>query len=203
MAAKTGITLIKQFTYRGDASEEFSNTYHFTGSVPSDNTAWKAFSDALIAQEKTLYMPAAKVVRAYGYDTDNPADDSVWSYDYLAAAATVPGTLSPTAHYVTSGDQAAWIRWKTSRLNSKGKPIYLRKYFHVVACDTNTLNPTDAMSTAWKTAAAAFATKMHDGTFDSGRLITAQEHDDTILSTAYSLYVTTRTLKRRGKRPGS
>ena len=39
-----GLTLVTQFTYRGDASEEFSNTYWFAGSTPSDPIAWKALS---------------------------------------------------------------------------------------------------------------------------------------------------------------
>jgi hypothetical protein len=203
MAAQTGLTIVKKFTYRGNASEEFSNTYHFTGSVPADATAWKALSDALILQEKTLYLGSASAIRAYGYNSD--ADDAVavWSWDYLAQGTSVPGTIVTGTGSYPAGDQAGWVRWKTSRLNTKGKAIYLRKYFHAVPVAAPSGATTDQILPAWTTAANAFAAKLHDGTFLDGRLITARAHTDVVISHSASTWITTRTLKRRGKRPGS
>jgi len=203
MAAVVGVTLIKRMTYRGDASEEWSNQYHFSGSVPADNTAWKALYDALIVQEKTLYLSTCAVVRAYGYDSD--ADDAVAvdSYDYLAAAATVAGTATTGTGTYPAGDQAAWIRWKTSRLNTKGKPIYLRKYYHGVPTEEDSPTTSDTVAAGWITSAQAFGTKMFDGTFLDGRTIRSRLNAETILNRGVSTYITTRTLKRRGKRPGS
>ena len=198
MAAKTGITLVKKFTYRGDATEEFSNTYHFTGSVPSDATAWLALMNALATQEKTIYPSSVSVIRAYGYATDNPADDSVWA---SGAITPIAGTLTLSGAPLAPGDSAVWCRWKTSRNNSKGKAIYLRKYFHPAVMQSTT-QPDDVYGTQY-TALQAFGTKLMDGSFDSGRTLTAQTHDDTLISRASSLFITTRTLKRRGKRPGS
>jgi hypothetical protein len=203
MAAQTGLTLVKRFTYRGDPTEEFSNTYHFTGDVPADNTAWKALADALILQEKTLYTSQAAVVRAYGYDSDADDAHAVWVFDYLAAAASVPGTLALGAGTYTAGDQAAWVRWKTSRLNSKGKPIFLRKYFHSLVTGGTGIGGADLTATAWQTAANTFGTKLMDGTFLTARTLTARGHTDVLTQRTCSLYLTTRTLKRRGKRPGS
>jgi hypothetical protein len=201
VATVVGLTIVKRFTYRGDASEEFSNTYHFDGSEPADSTAWKALADALIAQEKTLYLGTASAVRAYGYNSD--ADDAVavWSWDYLAAGTAVAGTMTTGTGTYPAGDQAAWVRWKTSRTNTKGKPIYLRKYYHAVPTDEDSALTADNVSPSWGTAANSFATKMYDGTFIDGRKIRSQKHAETILSKAVSTYMTTRTLKRRGKRP--
>lgn len=199
MAAVCGITVIKKFTYRGDATEEFANGYHFSGSVPADSTAWQALFDALVVQEKTVYPAAASVVQGYGYATDNPADNSVWSYDLHASP--VAGTLDMTAGLQAAGDLAVWVRWKTSRLNTKGKPIYLRKYFHP-ACQLDSTHP-DTVKAGQVTALNAFGTKLMDGSFIDGRTIRSQTHTETILSRSCSAYVTTRTLKRRGKRPGS
>jgi hypothetical protein len=42
---------------------------------------------------------------------------------------------------------------------------------------------------------------MKDGTFISGRKIRSQAQDETIISHQVSPWITTRTLKRRGKRP--
>ncbi len=202
MATQVGLTLVKRFTYRGDASEEFSNTYHFSGTVPADSTAWKALADALILKEKLLYSANAAVVRAYGYDSDADDAHAVWAWDYLAAGTTVAGTLT-SSNAPTAGDQAVWIRWKTSRLNSKGKPIFLRKYFHCVFGAGLTSAGVDQVDPGWNTKALAFGAAMHDGTFLDARVITARGHSDTILNHGASTYITTRTLKRRGKRPGS
>jgi hypothetical protein len=193
-----GLVIVKQFTYRGDATEEFSNDYHFTGATPADATAWKALADALITQEKTCYTNGARVVRAYGYDSDAANAHAVWSWDYLANATTVAGTMAQTGGQLPAGDQAAQLRWKTSRLNTKGKPIYLRKYFHAVPVAPAA--PDYVLATA-VTALGAFGGKMRDGTFLDARTLTARGHTDTLVSHLAGQFITTRTLKRRGKRP--
>jgi hypothetical protein len=54
-----------------------------------------------------------------------------------------------------------------------------------------------------KTALLALGTLMDGGTLPSAHKITAAGHTDVITSHGASSFVTTRTLKRRGKRPGS
>ncbi len=202
VATVVSTTIIKRFTYRGDPTEEWSNKYYFTGAVPSDATAWKALADALIVQEKALYLSTSAVVRAYGHDSDDPNASAVWSYDYLAASATVAGTATTGTGTYPAGDQAAWIRWKTSRLTSPGgKAIYLRKYYHAVPTEEDSPTTADDVAAGWKTSAGLFATKMTDGTFIDGRTIRSRTNAETIVNHAVSQYITTRTLKRRGKRP--
>lgn len=198
MGACVGITLVKQFTYRGDANEQFSNTYHLTGSVPSSNADWLALATALATYEAKVFGPVS-TVKAYGYATDNPDDNSVWQTDW--APGTITGGLVIGSSIPAPGDAAFWVRWKTSRLNEHGKPIYLRKYFH----DARTpAGGGDAIFPTQKTNAEAFAVKLTDGSFvPDGRKIRSQLHDETILSSSASSFLTTRTLKRRGKRPGS
>lgn len=201
MSDQTGLTVIKKFTYRG-VSEEYSNTYHFTGSVPADGTAWRALFDALVTIEKPIYKSDVTVVRGYGYDSD--ADDAVavWSVDLTVSPETpVAGTHAVGTSPSSAGDSAVWVRWKTSRLNTKGKAIYLRKYFHP-GYQTSAADG-DTIFAAQKTALLALGAKLDDGSFISGRKITARGHDDTITSHGASSYLTTRTLKRRGKRPSS
>jgi hypothetical protein len=142
------------------------------------------------------------VIRGYGYDSD--ADDAiaVWSVDLTVAPnSPVAGTCSTSAAQILPGDDAVWARWKTSRLNSNGKPIYLRKYFHPALADQG--GTADNVTTAQKAALVAFGTKLRDGSFAEARTITARGHTDVVTVSGASTYVTTRTLKRRGKRPGS
>ena len=203
MAAQCGVTLVKRLTYRGDPTEEYSNQYWFTGSVPSSSAAWKTLYDALIAQEKTVYVSEVSVVRAYGYGSD--ADDAVAvdSYDYLGAAAAVAGTGTLGSGAVMNGDSAVWVRWKTSRLNSKGKAIYLRKYYHPAQATLSNTG-SDTVLPAQVTELTALGAKLRDGSFLDGRTLTARGHSsDVLVSHLASPYVTTRTLKRRGKRPTS
>lgn len=198
MATVVGLTLIKKFTYRLDATEEWSNKYYFTGSVPADSTAWKALTDALATQEKTCYTNASQTVRAYGYNSDDLHASAVWSWDYIAQGGAQAGTAISTGGNLMAGDQAAMLEWKTSRLSSKGKPIYLRKYFHCLNSATG--NP-DSLLTANKTALETFGTKMMDGTFLDARTLRSRLNTETLTARIASPWVTTRTLKRRGRRP--
>lgn len=198
MATVVSVTLIKQMTYRSNATEEWSNKYYLSGSVPADTTAWKALADALIAQEKTCFLNASKAIRAYGYDSDDVSPSAVWSYDYLAHGAPVLGTAAATGGQQVQGDAASMLEWKTSRLSSKGKTIYLRKYFHTVATASGTV---DQVLGTMKTAQEAFGTKLMDGTFLDGRTLRSRLHDETLTERLCSQWLTTRTLKRRGRRP--
>lgn len=199
-----GMTIVKRMAYRTNPVEEWSNQYWFTGSTPADAAAWLALFNALTAQEKTVYPASSQIIRGYGYASDAADAASVYTRD-LQVTPNIPisGTMVTTGLSLTPGDAAMWVRWKTSRTSIKGKPIYLRKYFHGALITGSTSAATDALAATQVTALQAFAAKLWDGTFIDGRTLTAQGHTDTIVGAGVSSYVTTRTLKRRGKRPGT
>lgn len=197
------LVVIKKFTYRGQP-EEWSNEYTLTGSTPADAAAWRTLFDALVTQEKTIYPSLVTVVAGYGYDSESATAHAVWSVDLTVSPNTpVAGTLSlNTTDRMGPGDGAVWVRWKLNRNNSRGKPVYLRKYFHgAVNQGGATTSTPDLPSTAQATALAAFGAKMEDGSFLDGRKVKAAGASDTIINHGVSTYITTRTLKRRGKRP--
>src|SRR5262252_4640546 len=131
MATATGLTLIKEFPYRGDATEQFSNKYWFKGQPPGDSASWLVLADDVWMHERTLFPTTVKLVHAYGYDNTDANANHVWSYDYAAAGTPPPGTLAPpVGGHLMAGDQAALVEWKTDALSTRGKMIYLRKYFH-------------------------------------------------------------------------
>jgi hypothetical protein len=201
-----GITIIKSMLYRGVA-EEWSNHYHLSGPDPADRAAFKTLVDLVVTQEKVCYTSTSNVVRVYAYNAaDDPAHNvnshATWSWDYtISPLAPVPGTLTLTAstEHGISGDQAYWIRWDSGRLNSKGKKIWLRKYMHQ-GCAIN--NTPDTLTSTTITNANAF------GAFLEGSIGADARHivgPDGLAASGHgvSTYVTTRTLKRRGKRPPS
>ena len=193
----TSIVLIKSFPYR-DLPEEWSNKYFLTGADPASPAEWTTLFDALVAEEKKLYSSVCKVVRGYGYTDDSPSAASVWSRDLTAAEAEVLGTFT-VAGSQQPGDAAATVRWKTSRLSSSGKPIYLRKYFHCVFGKTG---DADEITATQIVAYEAFATLLWDGAGVDSRFIRGPgQSSEDIVGSSCSKYITTRTLKRRGRRP--
>lgn len=200
MAALTGLTTIKRFLYRGDSNEEFSNTYWFTGSVPADSAAWRALFDALVNQEKLVLQPGVSVIGGYAYDDNADGATSVWSVDLrVPPNSPVAGTYDRGTGISGAGDQAAWVRWGLDKLNSKGKRVYLRKYFHDCGIEAG---GGDSLLATYIAALNGLGAKLQDGSFLDGRTICDRKDPGVdVLNHGASTYVTTRTLKRRGKRP--
>jgi hypothetical protein len=127
--AAPGVVLYKTFSYRG-APEEWGNTYHFVGDAPSNPADWRALVDALIALEKLCLVNTVTIERAICYeDTDH---SSVYSYNLASFGGTVPGYYNPSSlgGIAQEGGTSYMARWNTGRVSTKGKPIYLRKYWH-------------------------------------------------------------------------
>jgi len=195
------LVVVKRFNYRGDATEEYSNRYILTGSAPATSALWRTLFDALVTAEKVVYPLNTNVVRGYGYATADDDATAVWSVDLTVSPNTVvPGTLTTSSNPQMPGDSAVWVRWKLDRTNSKGKYIYLRKYFHP-AYNTQTTNG-DGVLGAQITALNLLGSKLEDGSFLDGRKVT-DKYGTNVIGHGASLYVTTRTLKRRGRRPPS
>ena len=197
---ENSITIVKSFTYRG-APEEWSNTYFMTGDLPSSPASWKTLADAVIAEEKLCYTSRTSVVRAIGHQAGQSV--AVWSYDYAAASASVPGTLTPTnPTSFQGGDAALWLRWSTDRLTSRGKPIYLRSYFHDVYGGASSATA-DVADVAQKAALLEYGQDWVAGFTDGDGVthVRAGPHGVVGLVPLPSDYLTTRTLERRGKRP--
>lgn len=135
--AAPGVILYKTFTYRGN-DEEWGNTYHFTGSAPSTPADWRDLVDALVDLEKTVLLNTVTIERAICYE--NTDDDSVYSYDLSAFGGNVPGSIdnSLLGGTIQEGGTSYMARWDTGRRSTKGKPIYLRKYWHPAISGTGT-----------------------------------------------------------------
>jgi len=192
--AAAGITVIKEFLYRG-STEEWSNQYHFTD-MPTDHADQRSMADLLIGQEAECYTNAVTVKRALFYDdTDH---DAIYVYILSDFGGDVPGALSPGSALRLPGDVAGWVRWATGETSVHGKPIYLRKYFHDVLSDGS---PTiDNILAAQKTAYQTFGDALLTDTFDSGHMCGPDGHVPDGPAKA-ATYATTRTLHRRGRRP--
>jgi len=198
MASATGLTVVKKFTYRGDATEEWGNTYWLTDAPPATSAEWRILFDNFVADERTVYSAGSKVVRGLGYNDDTPKAHAVWTVDLEALGQEVPGSLTSASTVHFAGDQAGVVEWRTERKNTRGKWIYLRKYFH-----GGFVSPVDQDRLAGETAAAyaAWGQMLFDGSGSAGRQIRSQKQVEPLASHQHIEFVTTRTLNRRGKRP--
>jgi hypothetical protein len=199
----TGFTLVKEFVYR-DAPEEWTNHYWLSGIPPTSPAEFETLALALITQELGCYTPGSRVVAAYGYDeseTDPLAKPphAVWGFDYSASVPAHTGTLVDATGHEFAGDQAGFCWWKTSRRGTSGKPIYLRKYFHGGFEDPA---DKDSLSTATASAYQTFVGAMSNGIVElEGRFLQSHMGAEQLSAAGHGAWVTTRTLKRRGKRP--
>lgn len=195
MPATDSVTIVKRMTYRG-VGEEWSNSYHLDGTTPTTDAEWKTLIDAIVASEKACYITTVKVVRGYGYVAGVEAAAS--TVDYTALSAEVAGTFAVGANvHAWAGDQAAMLRAKRTGNGEGGKPVYLRKYFHGGAVDQGY---PEAPASGLKTAYVTHGTKMLSGTLPGSMVWVAPNGENATMPLAMP-WMTTRTLKRRSKRP--
>lgn len=188
------ITLVKSFDYRG-LPEEWSNTYHFTGGPTLDNdTTWRDLAVSIWNEERTVMTTRTKLVRAYGYEAGN--DHSVSQIEFTGMAENDLNGTNDAEGAIMAGDQAAMIRARVGS-SSTGKKVYIRKYYHdvpLVGAGGDRIHP-NAMPEL-----ESLAQRLIDGNVgDEWRWCGPQGAAAT--NAFASPWVTTRTLKRRGKRP--
>jgi hypothetical protein len=188
------LTLIKQFDYRG-LPEEWSNTYHFKGvATPDDDAAWRNLMLAFWFAEREVIQPSSVLVRAYGYDAGN--EHSVAQINFEDVSLSEKTGANTDAGVNMAGDQAVWIRAKIGT-SSSGKKVYIRKYYHDVplgATGGDVIHPNTVPRLQ------ALAVKLTDGSVEGGAIWCGPQSEDPTVPFAPN-YPTTRTLKRRGKRP--
>jgi hypothetical protein len=183
--------------YRAELQETFSSDYAFKGSPPADDAGWLTLLNTVVAVERPIYLPSVSWLSAMGYDSDDPHATHVFSY---AFDAPVPaGTMDPPAPTVAApmaGDQAALVSWPTDAKSAKGKRIYLRKYIHHGYVQL--AEPDRIDGTTYKPVLLTYATAVdgiHGGLRSPNRDLNVTDHN-------VSDWVTTRTLKHRGKKGG-
>jgi hypothetical protein len=159
MAATPSIKVIKQFSYRGNATKQFSNRYHFNGGTPADATHWTTLSDAIVTAEKAVYTSGVTIVGTIGYAAGS--DVPIFSKTYSTAGILAVGTGS-----TAPGDCAALVRFGTTARTPKNHPIYLFNYYHGVLRDASSQ---DLLFSSQKSAMQTYANSWISG-FSDGTL---------------------------------
>lgn len=181
----------KSFSYRG-AAEEYANVYHLSGTQPADQAAWQTLADAVKDLERPILPSSATWTTWLGYNEGSENADFTGAH-----TGTLTGSLVTTSLAPAPGDCAVWERWSTGDRSSTGKPIFLRKYFHPAYISTA---GGDAVGTAQRTGLGSFGSGMVAGTLP-GSMKVCRPNGHVGVTPLAATNVTTRTLKRRGRRP--
>lgn len=189
------VIIVKEFQYRGEP-EEWSNRYHFIGFTPGSTADWQETIRVFIDAEQSITGSEVKFVRAYGYSAGS--DHANYVVDFTTPGPPETGSMvinTPTSRF--AGDQAAVVRWSTGLFNSRGKQIYCWKYIHGgVLHDTEP----DRLDPSYITALQNYA-QLVAITGLPGGMHYSHPQGQALTNPYVDQYVTTRTLKRRGKRP--
>lgn len=187
------ITVVKEFTYKGQP-EEWSNTYHFSGGTPADEEEWDTLSLFMWNQERAFLSASVSLVTTYGYEAGN--ESSVYQADWQVPPRSAdPGNRADADPL--PGDSTVWVRWNTGQRNSKGRPIYGRKYYHGVPGAGG-----DSIPGAVRTIMEEVASNFIDGTIPGDYRICGPQ-GATYSDPLVAPFVGYRQLRRTGKRPTS
>lgn len=121
--ARIGVSVTKSTSFRNSV-QEFSNVYYFeVASVPSIAQA-DAFIDNLTALEKTFHSTIVTFVRGRCWtETGNKATNEMVSQKNLSGTGARSAANSPDK-------ERAWLFRLRAGVDSRGNPVYLRKWYH-------------------------------------------------------------------------
>jgi hypothetical protein len=122
---QVSIAVLKRVAFRG-AVQEFSNTYHY-GSIDSNPIfgTGKQLTDEVVAFEKSIHSNVVTFVNVKMWSSGGTIAQNEMIYE---ENLTGVGSQQPTPSM--DRERAYLFSWKAGK-NSRGKPVYLRKWFHL------------------------------------------------------------------------
>jgi hypothetical protein len=125
--ARIGISITKSVAFR-NATQEFSNVYYYqnSGALP-DETSANALIDELVTFEKTIHGSSVTFVRGRCWSqVGSPSSNNMIAQKNLSGT----GSLTPNA---TVDRERAFLFKIRAGVDSRGNPVWLRKWFHACA----------------------------------------------------------------------
>lgn len=125
--AHVGVAIVKRFAFR-DATQEFTNVYHYqwTGLDPGAALA-ESLIDRIVAIERPLHATVVSFVHARCWNAGGTIQENDMIIEKplnLLGTATVRAGMDR--------ERAFLFRWRAG-VDSLGRPVYLRKYYHSVS----------------------------------------------------------------------
>ena len=156
--ARFGVSIEKSISYRG-AAQPFANVYHYEGGLtPSANVSLENMLDQLVTKEKAIHSTAVAFLRGRVWSTGLGQSENNMIVD-----KALSGTGAETPHTIMDRERAFLVRFRAGT-DSRGRPVYLRKWWHLdlnlvasTAISNAMLQQTAEMTTAQRAALVAIA----------------------------------------------
>lgn len=123
--ARVGISITKSTSFRGVA-QEFANTYYYNAPEPITAPVVEAAIDLIVTKEKAIHASSVTFVRARGWSAGGSEATNAMIVDKALSGA---GSQSPQSIGIDK-ERAFLVRIRAGS-DSKGRPVYLRKYWHL------------------------------------------------------------------------
>jgi hypothetical protein len=122
---RVGINITKSMSFRG-AAQEFGNTYYYnTGGILSVGSA-DALVDNIVAKEKAIFSASVNFVHARAWsETGNKATNEMLVNKPLSGVGAQANPIGGQDR-----ERAFLVRFRAG-VDSKGRPAYLRKWWHL------------------------------------------------------------------------
>jgi hypothetical protein len=121
-----GVAIQKRCGYRL-GTQHFSNQYYYDVNIPSSNLSdLDLLVDEVVAKEKAVFATAVTFVRGRLWSqVGTPAQNEM----LIDKALSGTGALSENS---TMDREAAFLVRARAGVDSRGRPVYLRKWFHLL-----------------------------------------------------------------------
>lgn len=151
-----GVSIEKSVTFRGGL-QPFANVYYYEAPLPeTDGPGWNVLVDNLVTIEKAIHGTPVNFVRGRLWRADGTQAQNVMIVD-----KALNGTGALGAATALDRERAVLIQIAAGT-DSRGRPVKLRKWFHInagvisgAAVDNAQLTQTATLTTAQRAAMAA------------------------------------------------
>lgn len=173
---RVGVSITKSTSFRGVA-EEFSNTYYYNVGLIVTAAVADNLIDAVAGLEKPMFASNVTFVRGKVWSTGGTKAEN-----QMLAQKNLSGTGTNAASASTAMDkERAFLVRARAGVDTKGRPVYLRKWWHLgigtvngVAVDNNMLQNTSQLTSAQRTQLQNW--------FDSFKLLTNLAQNFTLVA---------------------
>ena len=133
----TGVSITKSCSFRGVA-QHFANTYYYETPLPVTAGTADSLIDAVVALEKPMHATTVTFVKGRAWSAGGtPAENNMLAQKNLSGNGTNGGGGSTAM----DKERAFLVRFRAGN-DSKGRPVYLRKWWHldlgIIASDSVT-----------------------------------------------------------------
>lgn len=149
--ARFGVNVLKRAAFRGGV-QHFGNTYYYDDPLGTPGlSTLEALVDAVVAAEKTKHASAVTFVRGRLWSQLGTP-----SQNQMLVDKALTGVGNPVQNNSMDRERAFLVRFRAG-VDSRGRPVYLRKWWHLMAdlsagaTTTNQLANVDPLTTAQKT----------------------------------------------------